>query len=106
MANRLGLTQRRIATATGVSQPQVSRLLSGRCIRRSEGFDQVCNYVNRQAKAITVEDVRRCTTLVNALAFVWDGSQAHAEALTAVIRSLGALPSPVTLGNRKSRRTR
>lgn len=98
LAKRLGLTQQAIAQATGVSQSQVSRLLSGKSKRRTEAFDTVCVYVQSVSRSITPTDVRECVPLVESLALVWDGSISHAEALAVVIRSLGTLSKS---GNRR-----
>jgi transcriptional regulator with XRE-family HTH domain len=91
LAKRLRITQQKIAEATGLSQSQVSRLLSGKSVRRSDSLDRVCVYVKSLSKGVTPSDVRGCAPLVESLALVWDGSQSHAEALAVVIRSLGTL---------------
>lgn len=103
LAKRLHLTQQRIAIETGISQSQVSRLLSGQSVRRSRAFDSVCTYVQRLANTVSTDEVRRCGVLMDALAAVWDGSQSHADALAAVIRSLGALAPPHALGHPQRR---
>jgi len=95
IAERLQITQSQIARDVGLSQPQVSRLLSGRAKRRSIAFDRVCSYVLRHVHPVSVRDVRRCIVLIDALVLVWDGSQEHAQALASVIRSLGTLGTTV-----------
>lgn len=89
----LNLRQVEIAAATGLSQSQVSRILNGRRIRDSESTDAVCIYVQSQAKTVGVKDVQSCAPLMTALSKVWDGTNKHAEALSSVIESLGALGS-------------
>jgi transcriptional regulator with XRE-family HTH domain len=98
LAQRHGLSQVDIALGSSVSQSQVSRILAGKASRRSRAFDRVCSYVFRHASMVSREDVRACPELLDAITEVWDGSQAHAVALAAVIRSLGALPTALDAG--------
>ncbi len=86
-----GITQNSIAAAIGASQPQVSRILSGQTSRPSKLFDEICRYVRSVTEGVTPDAVRENDALIEALASTWDGSARHAEALAAVIRSLGAL---------------
>ncbi len=86
-----GITQAQIAEAVGASQSQVSRILSGRGIRESRLFEEVCLYVERFDVGVTVDAVRANLELLEALRVTWDGSAAHARALSTVIRSLAAL---------------
>ncbi len=90
-ARQAGLTQELIAQEVSASQSQVSRVLAGKCIRRSRLFDEICIYVSNAAKRVEPETVRQNETLVNAIASVWDGTDRQAEALAQVIRSLGGL---------------
>jgi len=94
LAKTHGLSQSHISKETGVSQSQVSRILSGSCKRRSNAVDAVCSFVRSSVPGVANRDVRRCKPLINAISAVWDGSQAHADALGSVIRSLGALAPP------------
>lgn len=89
-----GLSQSLISRETGISQSQVSRILSGSSKRRSTAVDAVCTFVRSSVPGVAPGDVRKCTPLINAISAVWDGSQAHADALGSVIRSLGALAPP------------
>lgn len=93
-AIQAGLNQVDIAKAVGVSQSQVSRVLSGRSLRRSKTFEKICIYAfeslgkaqgRNKSSAATNHD------LVMALDSVWDGSDQHAKALAVVIHSLGGL---------------
>lgn len=88
---QFGVTQLQIAEAVGASQSQVSRILSGRGERESRLLEEVCLYVERQMGGVTPEAVRRNNDLIEAIRATWDGSHAHAKALSAVIRSLAAL---------------
>lgn len=104
-ARSLGLRQRDIAEATGLSQSQVSRILRGRRIRSSDSTEAVCIYVRSKLQPIDLEDVQACTPLMSALSKVWNGTNQHAMALSAVIESLGAL-SPVATPPATRRRRR
>ena len=89
-----GITQAQVADAVGASQSQVSRILGGRGLRQSRLLEEVCLYVERFAGGVTVEAVRGNEELVNAIKSTWDGSAAHAKALSTVIRSLAVLRIP------------
>lgn len=84
------ITQQQIAEAIGASQGQVSRILGGQTIRSSRVAREVFAYVE-SFDGVTVEMVRDNDELLEAVASVWDGSDAHAKALAIVIRSLVAL---------------
>lgn len=95
-AHSAGLSQQEIALALGASQPQVSRILAGKSTRRTRLFEAVCMYAyEAQAKVQkgTKPPARSCSTLLDALDAVWDGTDRHAKALAQVIRSLGSLNS-------------
>jgi transcriptional regulator with XRE-family HTH domain len=98
-----GITQAQIADALGASQSQVSRILSGSSLRQSRLFEEVCLYVERLDVGVTVDAIRHNAELLEALRATWDGSAAHAKALSTVIRSLavlrGAQPSIPTQGD-------
>ena len=85
------ITQAQIAAALGASQSQVSRILSGRGLRQSRLYEEVCLYVEAFDVGVTTEAVRRNEELLEALRTTWDGSAAHARALSTVIRSLAIL---------------
>ena len=86
-----GISQAQIATAVGASQSQVSRILAGRGQRPSRLMEEVCLYVERFVGGVTADAVRQNAELVDAVRSTWDGSAAHANALSTVIRSLVVL---------------
>lgn len=93
-AKSLGLSQIEISKGIGASQSQVSRVLAGMSKRRSRLFDKVCKYVNSAALPAGTSSKAGAAELERALAEVWDGTEAHAEALALVIRSLGVFTAP------------
>lgn len=93
-ARRAGLTQKEIAEAVSANQSQVSRVLSGKLVRRSRLYDEICIYVNNAVRGVSAEAVRENDELIDALAGVWDGTAQHATALATVIRSLAGLSPP------------
>lgn len=99
-----GITQTQIAEALGASQSQVSRILRGRGERGSRLQEEVCLYVERFDSEVTAEAVRSSDELVDALRKTWDGSAAHAKALSTVIRSLVVLGTRGTNSQRGKRR--
>lgn len=91
LAKSLNIKQEEIALATGISQSQVSRLLSGHRKRISKSYIEICNYVNKCRGGITPELVRENDELINALASIWDGSARQSTALANIILSLGGI---------------
>lgn len=89
-----GITQAQVAAGVGASQSQVSRILGGRGQRPSRLLEEVCLYVERFAGGVTADAVRENAELVDAIRSTWDGSAAHANALSTVIRSLVVLRQP------------
>lgn len=93
-ASSAGISQQEIAIAVGASQSQVSRILSGKSVRRSRLFDEVCIYAydaQRRTQPHKKASATESSTLIAAMDSVWDGTETHAKALALVIRSLGAL---------------
>jgi transcriptional regulator with XRE-family HTH domain len=86
-----GITQSTIASAIGVNQSQVSRVLSGRIVRHTKLLEKLCIYASSQLHLNKRPTVSRNAELMAALSEVWDGSDAHAHALAQVIRSLATL---------------
>lgn len=92
------INQQAIADALGASQSQVSRILSGRSTRWSRLAEDVCLYVERLADSgVTTDAVHANEELIGAVQAVWDGSAAHARALSTVIRALAVLHAPPSL---------
>jgi transcriptional regulator with XRE-family HTH domain len=94
IAQAQGITQSQIAAALGASQPQVSRILARKGVRASRLLEEVCLYLERFDQGVTADAVRLNDDLVQAVQTAWDGSAAHARALSTVIRSLAALRQP------------
>lgn len=98
-----GFTQQELAKMLGVSQSQVSRILSGQFKRRSKLFDELCKIAYQST--VTAVGVQpgvsaQQADLISALDAVWDGTDSHAKALAVVIRSLSALmPSTTALAD-------
>lgn len=88
---RASLTQQAIADALGISQGQVSRVLSGQLLRRSRVFREISIYVNAMLTPARARAALNQPTIHDALAYTWDGTEAHAQALAAVIRALSLL---------------
>ena len=85
------VTQEALAIDLKVSQSQISRVLAGRLKRRTELLRNLSGYVDRLVSGKTTSVVRKNELLMRALMETWDGSEAHAQALAIVIRSLRAL---------------
>lgn len=88
------LTQLELAEHSGVSQSQISRILSGQYRRESVNVQRLCEYA-RTALDIPVQPSSVALGVLNsAIDETWDGTDEHAEALALVIRSLSALHPP------------
>jgi transcriptional regulator with XRE-family HTH domain len=98
-----GFTQQTLAEMLGVSQSQVSRILSGQFKRRSKLFDELCKIAYEStgaAEGAQPGASAQQADLIAALDAVWDGTDSHARALAVVIRSLSALvPPPASLAD-------
>lgn len=97
LAKSLGITQECISNVTGISQSQVSRLLSGHGKRTPKSYIEICNYVNSCRNGISPELVRQNDELINALASVWDGSARQSAAIANIIKSLGGICTSANL---------
>lgn len=91
LVKSLKIKQEDISSATGISQSQISRLLSGHGKRTSKSYIKICNYVYSFEKKITPDHVRQNDELINALARVWDGSAKQSKAIANIIESLGEI---------------
>jgi hypothetical protein len=67
-------------------------------LRPSRLLEEVCLYIERYTEGVTAEAVRNNAELVDAIKSTWDGSAAHARALSTVIRTLAVLRTPGELG--------
>ncbi len=85
------LSQLQIASASGVDQSQVSRILSGKSKRASPNLLRVCKYA-ASVRAAAPETHPASTTasaqLTDAVLRVWDGSPAHAGALVELLEAV------------------
>lgn len=90
---RRRLIQAEIARQTGISQPQVSRILSGKFKRKSGRVMQLCRFLfpNDSAPIAKRELSER---LGRAVMDVWDGSQEQEEALIHLLEAIRGLASP------------
>lgn len=86
-AQASGLNQAQIAEKSGISQPQVSRFLSGRFLKLSKCLNVLCIFFECGP---TNEDQPRIPTqaLETALLEAWDGSPQHEEAIIQLLSCL------------------
>lgn len=84
--DRQGITQAELARRANVSQPTVSRAMKKAPERKSKSYARLCSYIRQQVDEIPVPGPAR-----DALAEIWDGSPAHAEALATLLRAAGDL---------------
>lgn len=85
------LLQSDLANAIGLSQGQVSRLLSGDFKKTGKTYERLCIYVSKIARQREQINPIENEEIMNAIASVWDGSPRQARYLAQIIRSLGPL---------------
>lgn len=101
LVRTMGINQDEIALATGVTQPHVSRVLSGAVSPTAKAYQRICAYVASRKNPISSHRVAQNQELVSAIASIWDGSDEQARALGAVIRSLAPLLTLYKAGDQK-----
>lgn len=86
-----GLLQSIMAKDIGLSQGQVSRLVSGNFKKPGRAYGELCIYVLDAVQKVKPAEIQENRLLVSAIASVWDGSAEQAGLIAQVIRSLGPL---------------
>lgn len=84
---RRGVSQTEIASLTGISQPQVSRILAGKFTRRSARVIQLCTFFGIDESPVP-DDRKPSEKLEKAVLAIWDGTREHEEA---IVHLLGAV---------------
>lgn len=101
LVRTMGINQDEIALATGVTQPHVSRVLSGAVSPTAKAYQRISAYVVSRKNPVSNHRVAQNPELVSAIASIWDGSDEQARALGAVIRSLAPLLTLYKAGDPK-----
>lgn len=91
LIKNLKLDQSELAGVAGVSQGQVSRLISGKFKKPGKAYKKICNYISEALSSGQHMTAWGDGVIMEAISEVWDGSPEHARSLAHVIRSLGAL---------------
>lgn len=76
---------------TTITQPQLSKILSGKITRYSKHFDELCAFCGIDLFERIVENTIGRAVLEDCLAEVWDGSEKHARQLAKLLRQVGTL---------------
>ncbi|MFM0187998.1 hypothetical protein PQR25_19570 [Paraburkholderia nemoris] len=85
------ITQATIASATGVHQSQISRILSGQIRRSSKNVYVLCKYAVSLRREVRNGDGHAAEALSATVLRVWDGTQHHADALIELLEALRAV---------------
>ncbi|HEX7908671.1 MAG TPA: helix-turn-helix transcriptional regulator [Paraburkholderia sp.] len=85
------ITQSVIASATGIHQSQISRILSGQIRRSSKNVQELCKYAISLRREVRYDDGRAAEALSATILRVWDGTQHHADALIELLEALRAV---------------
>jgi hypothetical protein len=91
-----------IASASGVHQSQISRILAGKARRESANVRKLCKYatsLRQGAGARTLVGPESRVAIDQAVTRLWDGSLEHASAL---VELLEAVERVQRIGNRKT----
>ncbi len=86
----MGKGQAEIADDTGLSQSQISRIVTGKFKLCSKNVLNLCKYAEIKIVESDVE-VRWNDKLANALNFAWDGTEEHAKAINQILRAIGSI---------------
>lgn len=85
-------SQKELALAANVSQPAVSRILSGCPQRNGRAFSRLCKYAAMRAAAGPLKMEPEVERLIfSAVEEVWNGTPEHARAIAAIIRVAGVV---------------
>lgn len=87
------LSQAEIAEKTGMSQPQVSRILAGRFNRLSKKVMQICRFLDVQS-SVLIPTGHLSKRLSDAVLAAWDGTKAHEDALVRLLSALRGAMKP------------
>lgn len=85
-------SQLEIASACGVHQSQISRILSGKAKRESANVRKLCKYatsLRQGADALTPTVTGSRVAIDQAMMRVWDGTSEHACALVELLEAVG-----------------
>lgn len=86
-AQRRGVSQAEIASLTGISQPQISRILAGKFTRKSTKVIQLCKFLGVDESPVPGNRTPS-EKLEKAVLAIWDGTREHEEA---IVHLLGAV---------------
>lgn len=86
----MGKIQVEIAYDTGLSQSQISRILTGKFKLCSKNVFNLCKYAEIKIVDSDLE-TKWGDKLTNSLNFAWDGTEEHAKAINKILRAIGSI---------------
>jgi transcriptional regulator with XRE-family HTH domain len=86
----IGKVQAEIAVDTGLSQSQISRIVTGKFKLCSKNVLNLCKYAEIKIVESDLEE-KWSDKLTNALNFAWDGTEEHAKAINKILRAIGSI---------------
>ena len=101
-----GMGQTALADAAGVSQPTVSRALTGRPVRWGRAHAKLFRYIKSQGRPLSRKTVKSEEHVVAAFKRIWDGSEAHASVVVRLISDLEGMEVSPALRRRLAREAR
>lgn len=86
----MGKLQAEIAEDTGLSQSQISRIVTGKFKFCSKNVLNLCKYAEIKIVESDLE-AKWNDKLTSALNFAWDGTEEHAKAINKILRAIGSI---------------
>ena len=100
------LDQAALAQAAGVSQPTVSRALSGAPVRQGAAYRKLLAYIDARSGRHRPDIERGKRRVTKAFEKIWDGSEVHAAIIAQIIEDLAGLRPSRELRKRREHRKR
>lgn len=85
------ITQKALADILGIRQGTISKILNGNFSSKTKAVEKICLQVGIDPTTDQPLKLTESQTLISAIARNWDGSEAHAFLLAALIDSVGKI---------------
>ena len=99
-----GLSQDALAERAGVSQSTVSRAFHAKPIRHGAARQKLLRYASARVGVVDWQERDGVKRVAGAFSRIWDGSEAHADAVANVIGALAGLAPKSSRGKKGERR--
>lgn len=86
-----GLTQQQLANKLGISQSQVCRAVKGEFKKPNEPIIQICEFLGVKLDLVAKRSGEDEERIARCALEIWDGTQADADRVIALLRDIAAL---------------